>query len=177
MILRQCARVGRRKPQPHEQAVLARAGIVLERRATVIDDVVIQQLHVAGREAHLETYLLRHIQQHLNRLVFGIGQLPDARQQLRALDVREREVAGELAVTDAKDGQVISHVFATRLFAKSAARDGLTKKRMQVGAALQNLVLYRGTAGELADASFRSLTHAKQSHHVATVGVKAQLPR
>jgi len=42
MVLGQGTRIGHGQPQAHEHAVLARADIVLERRAAVINNVIVQ---------------------------------------------------------------------------------------------------------------------------------------
>src|SRR5215471_11914138 len=85
-------------------------------------------------------------------------------------------MAGELAVAEPEDRQVVGHLGARRLLAEAAARDVPEEELQQIGPPSQHLVMDGDGAAEPADPAGGRLLHAKQAHHIGTVGMETQGP-
>ncbi len=96
--------VRHREPQSYEKAGLSGLLVVVERAATVIGHVGVQELDVTGLQNHLESQFLCDLEEHVDRFGLSCCQFRHAGGGLGGLDVGQREVTGEAAVTQPEDG-------------------------------------------------------------------------
>ena len=96
--LGQTTAVRRRQPEAEQQPGVAAAGVIGVGGAAVIDDVVVQQLDVAGLERRIEAGLLGDLGEQVQRLVLRVGQSRQFGEFLRLLDIGAGILAGDLAV-------------------------------------------------------------------------------
>ena len=99
------AAVRHRQPQPQKQPVVTLV-VVLEGGAGVVYHVVVDELDIAGREAHIKTQLLGKFGEEVERLPLPVANPRHLgfRPALRRLDIGARIVAGELTVAHPPHG-------------------------------------------------------------------------
>src|SRR5512144_1116873 len=172
--LGQRATVGRGQPESHEQPVAARLSRVLVGGAAVVDDVVVQELDVAGPELHLIAELVADLGQEIERLVLRGGEARDRGDLLRRLHEGAGVLRGELALAHREDRHRVAGRLAARLLAFATADVVGAEQRVQIGPARQDRVAHRGHAHHAARAPAAGGAHAEQADHVAAIGVPAQ---
>ena len=89
----------------------------------MIDDVVVEELHVTGLESRREGELFGQSHEQLDRFVLGRAQGRHSRDHLGDLDVGEGVVTRELAVAHTEDGQGVHDVGVVRLLPEATAVD------------------------------------------------------
>jgi hypothetical protein len=109
---------GRADPQAVEQALAVGFRGVLVGVAGVIDDVVVEDLHLAGLEVVGGVQLPADVGEHVERLPLRLRHFRHVGVELGRLDVGARVVAGELAVPHPEDRQRIRQALAAHLLAE-----------------------------------------------------------
>src|SRR5215468_9594863 len=140
---REGAAVRHRQPQTQEQPVVA-VVVVLEGGAGVVYNVVVDELDVARREAHLETQLLGKFGEEIERLPLPVADPRHLafRLALRRFDIGARIMAGELAVAPPPHGKRVGRLVGRVLLAEAAAPEVLVERRAQIGAAFEHHVVH-----------------------------------
>src|SRR4029077_1235220 len=110
----------RREPEAKKESVAIGAIGVFIRGAPVIDDVVVEELEIAGLQFHREGQLLADFGVEIERLILSRGEEWDAGQLLRGLHEGPRVLRGELALVQREERERVRLALAARLLALAA---------------------------------------------------------
>mmetsp|Transcript_12833 Transcript_12833/g.42355 ORF Transcript_12833/g.42355 Transcript_12833/m.42355 type:complete len:402 (-) Transcript_12833:173-1378(-) len=169
------AAVGEREPEPQEVALAALArGEVCVLRAGMENLVVVDELHIAWDEFHVESDLrVRRKGVHeIQRLhLFWRESWELGKAGLGGVDEAPVVHGIELPRMAAKHGHLKPRLLSLRYLALAIVEEGLFEHLDEVGSALQDFVVHRRRGGDVGEPTLLRGREARESNNVARVGV------
>lgn len=101
----------------------------------MINDVIVEKLHVAGRQHHFHGDLIGNFGQQIKRRPLIRRKRRNTGRLLGRFNVGARIMACQPAGNDTEHRQIIDIAFTALFLAKTRARIGLIEQRQQIGAA------------------------------------------